>query len=340
MKKLRWGVLGCGKIARRLARALSTSATGELVAAGSRSLAGAQTFAKEFRLPHAHGSYDELLANAEVDVVYLAMPHPFHAHWAIRSARTGKHILCEKPLTMNAAEAETVFAAARANDVLLLEAFMYRCHPLAALWTGLLRDGAIGELKVIQSSFAFCTDWKPQGRHLNLALGGGSILDVGGYPVSLSRLAAGVALGLPFADPLKLEGFAHIGETGVDEYAWALLHFPGDINAEVSCGLRIDREIIARFYGTKGRMEVPEPFFGGKDILLWKSGDSKPTAIKCPALDVDLYSFEVDAVAQNLAARQAPAMTWDDSLGQARTLDRWLAAGGVHYPSPPAFAEV
>src|SRR5262249_55744447 len=156
-----------------------------------------------FHLPHEHGSYPELLANPAVDAVYIATPHPEHAAWAIRCAEAGKHILCEKPLTMSLAETETVVAAARAHDVFLLEAFMYLSHPLTSQWLQLLKDGAIGDLQVIQSSFSFRADWQPAGRLLNPALGGGGILDVGCYPVSLARLAAGMALGQPFAEPRR-----------------------------------------------------------------------------------------------------------------------------------------
>jgi predicted dehydrogenase len=334
MNKLRWGVLGCGRIARKLAKALAGSSTGELVAAGSRTRENAQKFAAEFKLPHAHGSYDELLANPAVDVVYIATPHPDHVHSAIRCAEAGKHILCEKPMGMNAAEVEKIIAAARAHDVFLLEAFMYRCHPQTALWLRLLREGAIGELKIIQADFSFCSDWNPQGRWLNPALGGGGILDVGGYPLSLSRLAAGAARGQPFAEPEKLSGVAHLGETGVDEYAAAVLQFPGGILAEISCGVRLNRDHTARFYGTEGFLEVPDPFFCKEEVRLWKSGAKEPRVLANPAPGANLYLFEVDLVAQNLAARQAPspAMTWADSLGQARALDQWRASIGLTYP--------
>jgi predicted dehydrogenase len=333
--KLRWGLLGCGKIASRLAQVLHASATGTLAAVGSRTLAHARQFADTYQAPRAHGSYEELLADRDIDVVYIATPHPQHAAWAIRAAQAGKHILCEKPLTMNARETESVLAAARTHDVFLLEAFMYRAHPLTAFWANLLREGIIGELKVIQASFAFRADWLPQGRLLSAALGGGGILDVGGYPVSLARLAAGAVTGRPFADPLQVTGLAHLGETNVDEYASALLQFPGGIIAEVSCGVRLGRERTARFFGTEGRLEVSDPFFCRGDVSLWKSGAKKPTVLPNPAPEAELYSFEVDAVAHHLTARQAPAMSWDDSLGQARTLDRWLAAAGVQYPVVP-----
>jgi predicted dehydrogenase len=229
---------------------------------------------------------------------------------------------------MCAADTEKVIAAARAHNVFLLEAFMYRSHPLTALWVQLLREGAIGELKVIQSSFSFRADWQPEGRLLNPALGGGGILDVGCYPVSLARLAAGVALGKPFAEPVRISGCAHFGETGVDEYASGLLQFEGNILAEVACGVRLSRDNTARFYGSKGQMKVPDPFFCRSDVFVWKAGTTEPQVYKNPALKADLYVFEVDTVARHLQAGQAPypALNWESSLSQARTLDRWRDA--------------
>jgi predicted dehydrogenase len=331
MKKLRWGILGCGKIARKLARAIAGSRSGVVFAAGSRALAGAQKFAAEFGVPHAHDSYEELLANAEVDVVYIATPHPWHAEWAIRAAAAGKHLLCEKPMTMNAADTERVIAAARAHGVFLLEAFMYRCHPQTALWVRLLREGAVGELKGIQSSFSFRAEFDPQSRLFHREVGGGGILDVGGYPMSLARLAAGAAAGQTFAEPLTLQAEGFIGPTGIDEYASALLKFPGEIIADLSCGVHLDRGQTARFFGTEGRLEVVDPFFCKGDVQLWKPGATAPRIFPNPAPEADLYSFEVELVAQHLAEHEAPspAMTWADSLGQARALEKWRGAVGL-----------
>jgi len=331
MPKLRWGILGCGKIAKKLARALAISPTGVLTAAGSRSKATAQKFAAEFHAPHAHGSYAELLANPEVDVVYIATPHPWHAEWAIRAAEAGKHLLCEKPLTMNAADTARVIAAAKAHDVFLLEAFMYRCHPQTAFWAKLLRDGAIGELKAIQAAFSFRAPYDPDGRLFNRELGGGGILDVGGYPMSLARLAAGIATGKPFAEPLSLHGEGHLGATGTDEYASALVKFPRDIIADLSCGVFLERSQTARLHGTDGILEIPDPFFCAGDIRLWKPGAKEPRIFPNAFPNANLYSFEVELVAKHLQDRQAPtpAMTWDDSLGQAHALEQWRKAIGL-----------
>jgi len=239
MPKLTWGLLATGGIAHAFARGLATSATGELLACGSRTQESADRFGEEFSLPRRYGSYQALLADPDVQAIYVSTPHPLHAEWAIRAARAGKHVLCEKPLGMNEREARRIIAAAREHDVFLMEAFMYRCHPQTARLVELLREGLIGAVRVIQATFSFAGSSDLGGRHLNKALGGGGILDVGCYCTSMSRLIAGVATGGEIAEPLELKGTAHLGpEDGVDEYALAVARFPGGILAELATGVR------------------------------------------------------------------------------------------------------
>ena len=154
---VQWGIIGAGNIARAFARSLANSTTGRLVAVGSRSRQKADRFAAEFNVSHAHGSYEALLADDHVQVVYVATPHPHHAEWSIRAAEAGKHILCEKPLALNHAEAMAVIEAAIRYDVFLMEAFMYRCHPQTAKLVELLRNSVIGDVRIIQASFGFQT---------------------------------------------------------------------------------------------------------------------------------------------------------------------------------------
>ena len=194
-QRLRWGILGAGTIARTFARGLAASRTGTLVAVGSRSLATAESFGDEFDVAHRYGSYDDLLADADVQAVYIATPHPMHAEWAIKAAEAGKHILCEKPLTLNHAEAMAVVEAARAHNVFLMEAFLYRCHPQTAALVDLIQAGAIGAVRLIQATYGFNATFNPDGRLFRQDLGGGGILDVGCYPVSFARLIAGAATG-------------------------------------------------------------------------------------------------------------------------------------------------
>ena len=338
-KSLSWGLLATGRIAHTFARALPHSRTGKLVAVGSRAEESARRFGREHGLTDdaCHGSYDALLADPRVEAIYISTPHPQHAEWAIRAAEAGKHVLCEKPLTLNYAEAMAVVEAARASGVLLMEAFMYRCHPQTARVVELIRQGAIGRVQFIEAAFSFRADFDPHARLFDPTLGGGGILDVGCYPVSLARLVAGAAAGLPFAEPESVHGAAHLDEgTGTDEWAVATLRFPGNLLAQLLCGTRLDRGEHARITGETGAIEIPRPFIPGVDggssrLLLHELGRAEPREIvvQPPA---PLYALEADAVADNLAARQVPAMTPADSLGNALALDRWREAVGLVYP--------
>lgn len=343
---LRWGILGAGRIARTFAQGLAESRTGTLRAVGSRSAEKANAFGNEFKLGAAsrHGSYEALLADPDVDAVYIATPHPLHAEWTVKAAEAGKHILCEKPLTMNAAEATAVMEAARRHDVFLMEAFMYRCHPQTARIVELVKDGAIGDVRLIQATFSFHAGFDPDGRLFNNALGGGGILDVGCYPVSLARLVAGAAAGKDFLDPVNVVGCGHLGPTGVDEWAAATLEFPGGIIAQVATGVALQQENVARVFGSDGWFLVHSPWGGERGggttkITLHRKGNGNGNAKQPEEIltetDRQLFSFEADIVAEYIEARQAPspAMTWADTLGNMKTLDRWRDAIGLVYDS-------
>ncbi|MHB1001076.1 MAG: aldo/keto reductase [Armatimonadota bacterium] len=336
--KLAWGIIGSGNIAKTLARALAASETGELIAIGSRSQKSADKFGDEFNVPRRYGSYEALLADPDVQAVYISTPHPMHAEWAVKAADAGKHILCEKPITLNYPEAMAVFEAARRNNVFLMEAFMYRCHPQTAKLVELIRDGAIGKVSIIQSAFSFNAGYNLDGRLLNDKLGGGGILDVGCYCTSMSRLIAGAALGMPFAEPTSVKAFGLVGqESHVDEYTAGLLKFPDDIIAQVATGVRLNQDNSLRIYGSEGSIVVPSPWIPGRDgisttIILNKSGEaSQEIVIDPPA---DLYTIEVDTVAAAVSKGEvsASAMSWEDTLGNMRTLDAWRDEIGLAYP--------
>ena len=336
-EKLQWGLLATGNIAHKFANGVGHSQTGRLLAVASRSQDKADAFGKEFDIPRRYGSYEELLADPDVQAVYISTPHPMHAEWAVKAAEAAKHVLCEKPLTMNHAEAMAVIEAARRADVFLMEAFMYRCHPLTAKLLDLIRGGRIGEVRLIRASFSFHAGFNAEGRLFSNALGGGGILDVGGYPVSMARLIAGAATGRDFAEPIELTACGHLGETGVDEWAVASLKFPGDILAQLSCGLAVNQDNTVRVFGTEGDILVTLPWIparegGQSEIVIHGSG--KPAA-ETIAVKTDqyLYGIEADTVAANIDRRQAPspAMSWDDTLGNMATLDRWREAIGLVY---------
>lgn len=336
--KLRWGILSTGRIAGVFAKGLAESRTGVAAAVGSRSAAAAETFGTEFGIPRRHATYEALLADRDVDAVYIATPHPQHAEWAIKAAAAGKHLLCEKPLAVTRAQAQTIVDAARTHKVFLMEAFMYRCSPQTAKLVEVIWSGAIGEVRAIQAAFGFRAGWNPESRLLNRALGGGGILDVGCYPVSLSRLVAGAALGRPFADPLDVAGAGHVGETGVDESAAAVLKFEGGIVAEVATGVRVNLENVARIYGTEGWIHVPAPWglkSAGTYVFTVHRAGGTAEEVTGP-VERGNYAYEADAVAEAVARgaveAAAPAMTWNDTLGNLATMDRWRAAVGVTHP--------
>ena len=338
-KKLSWGLLAAGAIARAFATGVKHSKTGSLLAVGSRSKQKADAFAREFGIARAHGSYEELLADEDVQAVYVCTPHPMHAEWAIKAAEAGKHVLCEKPLTINHATATAVVEAARRNDVFLMEAFMYRCHPQTARLVELVREKAVGEVRLIKASFSFHAGADPTGRLLANELGGGGILDVGCYTTSMSRLIAGAAAGKDFAEPLEVKGCAHLGQTGVDEWAIASLRFPGDILAQVATGVQLAQENLVQVFGSEGHITVPWPWIpsregGASTILVHKKGQDAPEEIVIETKDY-LYGLEADTVAANIDRRQAPppAMSWDDTLGNMRTLDLWRESIGLVYDS-------
>jgi predicted dehydrogenase len=332
-RTLRWGIIGTGIIARTFAEQLPFSKTGQLAAVGSRDLANAQAFAKKYGAKRVHGSYEALLADDTVEAIYLTTPHPLHAEWAIAAAKAGKHILCEKPITMTVAETRKVIAAARRHGVFLMEAFMYRCHPQTQRIAALIRAGAIGTPRRIETSFSFYSPFDPQHRHYKKALGGGGILDVGCYVMSVSRLVAGAAKGLPFENPEFISGRALLAPTGVDYAAAALLQFPGGLLAQVSCGVGLQCEKYLRVYGDEGWLHVPNFWVPPTQIELHLHNQT-PRVIAPKTWPQHLYACEADAVAAALPAVESPFMSWDDTLGNMQALETWLKQSGVSYQRP------
>jgi predicted dehydrogenase/aryl-alcohol dehydrogenase-like predicted oxidoreductase len=352
-ERLAWGIIGTGNIARVFARGVLGSLTGRLVAVGSRTQEGADRFADAFGIPHRHASYDELLADPAVQAVYIAVPNHLHARWVVRAAEAGKHILCEKPLATNHAEAMVAIDAAREHDVFLMEAFMYRCHPQTARLVELIKSGAIGKVRLIQAHFSYDMKGPRENvRQQNPASGGG-IMDVGCYTASMARLVAGAAIGEPFSDPiiardgyrsrieLKAEGVIN-ADNRVDEWSVAVVRFPGDIVATLTTGIQVKVDDALRVWGSEGYIIVPEPWKpseppsrGEGRILLYREGEEQPEEILVRAGGIPLYGIEADTVARHIADRQAPSpcMRWADTLGNMLTLDAWRQEIGLVFDS-------
>jgi predicted dehydrogenase len=327
MAQLQWGIMGTGKIAEVFAKGIAGSQTGTLVAVGSRTQESAERFGAQYDVPRRHPSYEALIADPEVQAIYISMPNHIHAEWAIRCAEADKHILCEKPLTVNHAEAVTVIEAIRKHDVFMMEAFMYRCHPQTAKLKELITQQVIGEVRLIQSNFSYNMGPNYENIRMRNDVAGGGIMDVGCYTASMARLIAG-------SEPEEVVGVAHIGPISrVDERATASLKFPGGIVASLACGTQVSVDSELRIWGSAGHIRVPNPWFPGETgnkILVHKAGESAPTEVLVEGGSA-LYAIEADTVARYLDARQAPSpcMTWEDSLGNMATLDAWRRAVGL-----------
>ncbi len=257
----RWGIIGAGEIARVFCNGVRFSRTGRVVAVASRTADRRAALAEDFAIPRRFSSYEDLLADKDVDAVYVSVLHPDHAQWTIAAARAGKHVLVEKPMAMNARDAAAMIDAARQNDVFLMEAFMYRCHPQMSRLAELIRGGAIGDVLAIRSTFSFSVPFDEKSRLFNKALGGGGILDVGCYPASMARFIAGAATGKLFADPVRVKACGVIGRSGVDTFTAAVAEFPHGIVAELVCGISCQVPIEATVFGAKAGCRCRTPGF-------------------------------------------------------------------------------
>jgi predicted dehydrogenase len=317
--KLRWGILGCARITRRgLIPGLRASARNELVALASRERARVQAWAEEFQVPRAYARYEELLADPEVQAVYIPLPNELHKVWVTAAADAGKHVLCEKPLALNAAEARAMVDHCRARNVVLMEAFMWRHQPRVKALRQLVAEGAIGTLRLIRSSFSFSID--PNDWRLDPARGGGALWDIGCYGVSTARLYAG-------AEPEAVHAVAYFGSTGVDLSLAATLRFPGGVIGMLDCSFEQPHRCTYELVGTRGVIEVPDAYLP----------PARPTArlrvIGADAaqeLDFDgqnQFAAMVDAFAAAAAdaAHCLPAPA-EDGLAQMAVLDAILQA--------------
>jgi predicted dehydrogenase len=329
---MNWAVVGTGAIARDFTVALASSRRCHVVDVVGSTPAKGAAFADGHRVPRASATLDAMLGRGDVDAVYIAAPHPQHEPLALAAIAAGKAVLCEKPLALDAAAVTRLVAAARRRGVFLMEGFMYRCHPMIPALLARLRDGCIGAPRHVRASFGFRAPRDPAGRLFARALGGGGILDVGGYPVSFARLIAGAVDERPFAEPVAVRGQGDVGPTGVDELATAELRFASGLTATVACAVRHELGTGATIFGERGRVELPDPWLpGGQRQGLASTftihADSAPHETVIVRAERPVYALQAELVADARPALEAPwpAMGWDDSLGNMRVLDRWRA---------------
>jgi predicted dehydrogenase len=332
-RTLNFGIIGTGGIAADFALALEQSSRCKVVNVVGTSPPKARSFQERFRLESHAGSVEELVSDPRVEAIYVASPHPFHAEHAIAGLRAKKAVLCEKPMTLDAASTKRVIDVAREENVFLMEAFMYRCHPLLRELSERLRSGVIGRITHVRADFGFRVPRDPEGRLFNPSLGGGSILDVGGYPVSFARYVAGLIEGAPFAEPTGLSAWSRTGPTGTDELAGAMLTFASGFTAEVTSAVSYELGCTTVVFGESGRIVLPDPWIPGGDRQSLVTGfsihrDGHPPESITVRTDKPTYAVEAELVADTLPSveAQSPAMSWADTLGNMRTLDAWRAA--------------
>lgn len=335
---IRWGIIGPGAIAHNYADGLAQATSGKLVAIASRDAARRQAFGDQYAIAAGkrYDSYAALLADGEIDAVYIATPHPWHAELSIQALRAGKHVLCEKPAGMNAAEVVAVTEVAAEVGRFFMEAYMYRCHPQIARVLEILAAGEIGTPQHIRSQFGFNAPYRPGSRLYEMDLGGGGILDVGGYPASLARLIAGAAEGKPFANPVSVKGLGTLAPTGVDQVAHALLGFASGFTAEIAVAVARNMDNRAVITGSKGQIVIDDPWVPGRNAgpsttQIHVTVDGK-TRSETLGDDRMLFAFEAETVSKAIAAGALqgphPAPSHADSIGNNEVLDRWRAEVG------------
>ena len=343
MEKIKWGIIGPGTIANNFADGLTSSYSGQLVGIASKSDDRRKSFGDKYDIHEdfRFETYDDIINSEHIDAIYISTPHTLHAEWAIKAAGKGKHVLCEKPGAVNYKEGQKVIDAVDAAGVFYMEGFMYRCHPQIPKLIELIKSKTIGDIISIESSFGFDMEKTiPEHRLFNKDLAGGGILDVGLYPISFSRLVAGVASNDKFLEPEFLDVEAKIGETGVDEIAHANIKFKNGIEAKVSTAIRENMKNNAIIKGTDGIIELPDPWMPGRDggpyhakIIISKNNEEEIIDLKGPE---HLFFFEAELASQSIAKEKVqaphPAMGWEDTLGNIKALDQWREK--VNYKLP------
>lgn len=333
-QKLRWGVVGTAKIADQLVRAWDLSNTNELVAIASRERATGRAWAEKNHAEQVFDSYEKMLASNIIDAVYIPLPNGLHKEWTVKAAQQGKHVLCEKPLADNAAQVEEIIAARDANRVTIMEAFMYRFHPKTLKLKQLLDEGKVGDMKIIRATFTFFLS-EPRNIRMNASLAGGALMDVGCYPVNISRLVAGtepiavyaravwgeaaetVSHADPFIHTLTADD-AH--QIGVDHTMSAVMEFPNHVLAVVDWSFTAASHQWIGVSGTKGHIGVTAPFrMGEEDQIILYDHDGKHEDVVVQGANE--YQKMVDHFADAVMNHKAVSYTLENSLGQARTLD-------------------
>lgn len=322
---IRWGIMGPGSIAKRFTAGLKETPGAVLAAVGSRDLGRAEAFAGEYGYLRSHGSYEALVNDPNVDVIYVAVPHNGHRDGCLLALQAGKPVLCEKPFTMNRREAVEVVTAARKHGKFLMEGMWTRCFPIMQKVRELLAENAIGAVRMVEADFGFRAGFNPSSRLFDPNLGGGALMDVGIYCLSFASMILGA--------PDKVAGFATLGETGVDEQAVMNLIYKNGALAMLSTAVRTNTTHAATIFGEDGKIEIHSPFWMCSSMTVHRSGKDAET-FKMP-FTASGFQFEAMEVQRclNAGLLDSPVMPLDETLELMGTMDELRRQWGVRYPS-------
>jgi D-xylose 1-dehydrogenase (NADP+, D-xylono-1,5-lactone-forming) len=305
---VKWGIISTADINRRLIPAAHASPKLDLIGVASRERARADAYAREWDIPRAYGSYEAMIEDQEIEAVYISLPNNLHCEWATKAVDAGKHVLCEKPLTRRVADAEVLFEAAERNHRFVSEGFMFRHHPQTKRFAELVAEGAIGELRLVRSTFSYSLYDKTNIR-LRTDVEGGAMMDVGCYCVSGSRLVAG--------EPDSVAARAWYGETGTDWVFAAVMRFPNHALGLFDCGTALPARDELEAVGSEGSVFVDDPWFCRKPVIQLRRHDAIE---QINLASEDPYRLELENLSDAIRGEGELLLGRDDALGQARAL--------------------
>jgi predicted dehydrogenase len=321
-KVLNWGLLSTARINSALIPPLTASKRNQLVAVASRSQETADNYAREWDIPRAYGAYQALLADPEIDVIYNSLPNRLHAEWTIKAVEAGKHVLCEKPLALHTGEVDAIQAAARKQGRVVMEAFMYRHHPQTLKVQELVKNSSLGAVKLIRGSFSFVLSRQKDIR-LDPALGGGSIWDVGCYPISYARSVLG-------ANPLEVFGWQATSRTGIDETFVGQMRFDNDVLAQFDSSFVIPLRSFMEIVGSEGILTIPSAFKPqATENIYMTSGNQTETIV---IEGGELYIGEVENMADAILLGREPRISLDDSRANVAVILALLESARMGKP--------
>ena len=324
-EQINWGILATGGIAAAMAKGLARVPDARLAAVGSRTLEAADKFGRRFGIPKKYGSYEELACDPEIDVVYVSTPHNLHYENCLMLINEGKAVLCEKPFTINAGQAAEVITLAREKKSFVLEAMWTRFLPAFVKVREILREGLLGEIRMLNASFGFKAEFDPAHRLFDPSLGGGALLDVGVYPVSFASMV--------FGQPTEIESLCHLGKTGVDEQSAALFRYGQGQMAVLAAAVRTEIPRDAYIIGTKGTLRIHAPWWQSQKLTLKFTEKEREKVLKCP-FKGNGFSFEAEEVMRCLreGRLESQIMPLEESLSIMKTMDFIRAQWGLKYP--------